>query len=402
MKFLHFSDLHLGMENYSHIDPDTGLSTRFQDWQNSLDAMIELANEHDVDVVLFTGDAFKNRDPSPTYQNAFARAIQRFSDKDRQVVLLVGNHDLPNIEHKAHTLEIYRSLDLPRVTVSKKIEKLQIDTKSGPVEIVTWPWLTRNFLLKNEQYKGKTIEEIDQVLMDKASQLFLSLLDQLTPGIPHLGMVHATIMGATFGSERNVMIGKDLVIPLSLIADTRLDYVACGHLHRHQVLSTAPYVVYAGSPQRIDFGEEKEEKGCLTVSIANSSTEIAFHDLKVRRFITWRIEDQITPPTEDLHDSIVRIVISGDADFVQKITLQDLKEYLVDIYYFAGIERNITKENEGGINSKKASNRIEQSASIEDQLKKYLTIKEIPEPDQQSVIAEAKKIFSSTEVGDSV
>nr|MBP7057490.1 exonuclease subunit SbcD [Candidatus Gracilibacteria bacterium] len=141
MKFLHFSDLHLGMENYSHIDPDTGLSTRFQDWQNSLDAMIELANEQDVDMVLFTGDAFKNRDPSPTYQNAFARAIQRFSDKDRQVVLLVGNHDLPNIEHKAHTLEIYRSLDLPRVTVSKKIEKLRIDTKSGPVEIVTWPWL---------------------------------------------------------------------------------------------------------------------------------------------------------------------------------------------------------------------------------------------------------------------
>ena len=157
MRILHFSDLHLGMENYSHIDPATGLSSRFSDWKKSMQKIVDYTNEYGVDAVVFTGDAFKNRDPSPTYQNAFAQFIKDLSEANRSVVLLVGNHDLPNIEHKAHTLEIYNSLHLPRVHVSKKIESFIIKTSAGDVQIVTWPWLTRNFLLKNFSFKSKFI-----------------------------------------------------------------------------------------------------------------------------------------------------------------------------------------------------------------------------------------------------
>ena len=53
-------------------------------------------------------------------------------------------------------------------------------------------------------------EEIDTILLEKASQLFQEKIMELTPGIAHVAIVHATVMGATFGSERNVMIGKDL------------------------------------------------------------------------------------------------------------------------------------------------------------------------------------------------
>ncbi len=397
MKILHFSDLHLGMENYGHIDPATGLSTRFQDWQKALADMIDLANTHDVDVVIFSGDAFKNRDPSPTYQNAFAKALKAFGEQDRQVILLVGNHDLPNIEHKAHTLEIYRSLDLPRVRVSKKIEKFVVETKSGPLEIVTWPWLTRNFLLKNEVYKGKSLDEIDTILLEKGSQLFLEKIAQLTPGIPHVAIVHATVMGATFGSERNVMIGKDLVVPLSLLASHKLDYVACGHLHRHQILHTDPYVVYAGSPQRIDFGEEKEDKGCVLVTIEMTperKTTVEFIALAVRDFYTWTIEDTLSAPGKSLKDKVVRVIVTGDEEFVNKIGMQDLKDYLQEAYYFAGIERKVK---EGKETKKTEKSLVNKQESIHEQVKKYLVIKQIDEVSQERVLLEAKKIFSSTE-----
>lgn len=385
------------MENYSHIDPTTGLSSRFQDWQKALADMIDLANIHKVDVVIFSGDAFKNRDPSPTYQNAFAKALKAFSEDDRQVILLVGNHDLPNIEHKAHTLEIYRSLDLPRVRVSKKIEKFVVETKSGPLEIVTWPWLTRNFLLKNEVYKGKSLDEIDTILLEKGSQLFLEKIDQLTSGIPHVAIVHATVMGATFGSERNVMIGKDLVVPISLLANHKLDYVACGHLHRHQILHTDPYVVYAGSPQRIDFGEEKEDKGCVLISIEMAperKTTVEFITLAVRDFYTWTIEDTLLAPVKSLKDKVVRVIVTGDEDFVNKIGMQDLKDYLKEAYYFAGIERKVK---EGKEIKKTEKSLVNKQESIHEQVKKYLTIKQIDEVNQERVLLEAKKIFSSTE-----
>lgn len=397
MKILHFSDLHLGMENYGHIDPATGLSTRFQDWQKALTDMIDLANTNNVDLVIFSGDAFKNRDPSPTYQNAFAKALKAFSEHDRQVILLVGNHDLPNVEHKAHTLEIYRSLDMPRVRVSKKIETFVVETKSGPLEIVTWPWLTRNFLLKNEAYKGKSLDEIDTILLEKGSQLFLDKIDQLTDGIPHVAIVHATVMGATFGSERNVMIGKDLVVPLSLLASSRLDYVACGHLHRHQILHTDPYVVYAGSPQRIDFGEEKEDKGCVLVTIEikpERKTRVEFIALAVRDFFTWIIEDSLSAPKQGLKDKVVRVVVTGDEDFVNKIGMNDLKDYLQEAYYFAGIERKVK---EGKEKKKNEKNIVNKQESMHDQVKKYLVIKQIDEVNQERVLLEAKKIFSSTE-----
>ena len=55
----------------------------------------------------------------------------------------------------------------------------------------------------------------------------------------------------------------------SQLAIQPFDYVALGHLHRHQNLNESGYpaVVYSGSIERIDFGERKEEKGFCLVSI---------------------------------------------------------------------------------------------------------------------------------------
>lgn len=382
------------MENYGHIDPETGLSKRFSDWQRALQQIITYADKFDVDVVLFSGDAFKNRDPSPTYQNAFAKALKELS-KNRHVILLVGNHDLPNIENKAHTLEIYNSLDLPRVIVSKKIEQFTVETKSGPLQIVTWPWLTRNHFLKNDELKGKSLEEIDNMLLNKAIQLFEQLVTSLDEKIPSIAMVHATVMGATFGSERNVMIGKDLIIPLSILANKKFSYVACGHLHKHQVLSKDPYIAYAGSLERIDFGEEDEEKGCVLININDQGkTTIEFLPIMVRPFVTWEINDEISAPKQSLEDAVVRIVVSGKKDFVNNVTISDLKDHLEGVYYFAGIERNITEE----LLEKNSINRKELviNKDPQEQLKKYLVYKEYKKATQEKTILAAEFLFSST------
>ncbi len=394
MKLLHFSDLHLGMENYGHIDPETGLSKRFSDWQRALQQVISYADDNAVDVVLFTGDAFKNRDPSPTYQNAFAKALKALS-KNRHVILLVGNHDLPNIENKAHTLEIYNSLDLPRVIVSKKIETLSLETESGSLKVVTWPWLTRNHFLKNEELKGKSLEEIDNVLLSKAIQLFTQNLEVLDKNDICIGMVHATVMGATFGSERNVMIGKDLIIPLNILSNPKFSYVACGHLHKHQIINKDPYIAYAGSLERIDFGEEKEEKGCVLITIDEEKrVTMEFLPIQVREFITWKITNQFSPPSQNLKDAVVRVIISGDKTFVNSISINNLSEFLKDVYYFAGIEREIIEEkDEKNLTQEKA---VVVNKNPQEQLRKYLIHKEYKKVIQEKVIASAEFLFSST------
>ena len=101
IRMLHLADLHIGMENYGRIDPATGIHGRVLDFLRCFDEVIEYGLAHDVDLVIFAGDAFKTRDPSPTYQREFARRIKRLSNAGVPTILLVGNHDLPAMERKA-------------------------------------------------------------------------------------------------------------------------------------------------------------------------------------------------------------------------------------------------------------------------------------------------------------
>ena len=77
MRILHFSDLHIGVENYGRTDPETGLSTRLGDFLASLDQVVDYALAESVDLVLLAGDAYKGRDPSQTQQREFARRLTR-------------------------------------------------------------------------------------------------------------------------------------------------------------------------------------------------------------------------------------------------------------------------------------------------------------------------------------
>ena len=100
IRLLHFADVHIGMENYGRTDPATGVSTRVVDFLRRLDDMIAYARDHEVDLAIFAGDAFRSRNPTPTFQREFAYRVQDLAALC-PVVLLVGNHDLPSIERRA-------------------------------------------------------------------------------------------------------------------------------------------------------------------------------------------------------------------------------------------------------------------------------------------------------------
>src|SRR3990172_1080066 len=100
IRLLHFADLHIGMENYGKLDPALGISSRVRDFLDRLDEVKQYAFDHDADLVVFAGDAFKTRDPDPTQQREFAKRIKEFADKI-PLLLLVGNHDVPGMAQKA-------------------------------------------------------------------------------------------------------------------------------------------------------------------------------------------------------------------------------------------------------------------------------------------------------------
>src|SRR4030043_2068328 len=94
LTILHFADAHIDMANYGRNDPVSGMPMRVLDFLKSLDIIVDTAIKEKVDLVLFAGDAYKDRTPSPTYQREWGRRIMRISQAGIPMIILVGNHDL--------------------------------------------------------------------------------------------------------------------------------------------------------------------------------------------------------------------------------------------------------------------------------------------------------------------
>jgi len=339
VKLLHFADIHIGMENYAKLDPQTGLSTRLLDFFKTFDFIVDTAISEKVDAVVFAGDAYKNRDPNPTQQRGFGERIKKLAKNNIPTVLVIGNHDTPNAEGKANSLDIYSALEIENVWVSRNPEYLQIPTKSGILQVITLPWLHKN------DY---------QTVAEKLRSSY----EKINKSDPAILLSHCEVVGAEYGSEKGMAIANDVTIPLSLLQDRRLTYVALGHIHKHQVLSKPgdiPLILYAGSSQRIDFGEEKEAKGICLVDIPMpGKVSYQFIKTNAREFLTITItlKPNEENPTKividkikehDIKDKIVRIVINIPAECDKELKMDQIKKELAEANFIAGISRNIEK-----------------------------------------------------------
>ena len=292
IRMIHFADVHIGMENYGRIDPTTGTSTRVRDFLDRLDEVIDYAIDNQADLAVFAGDAFKDRNPEPTQQREFAQRIKRLADH-MPTLLLVGNHDMPGMAVKANSLDIFRALDVPDVIVGYKDEARVVETKRGPVFLAWMPYPMRNRLMAWTKYQGVSIEELNQGLRAEVSSRLRALAEEAEKqDMPRVLVGHFTVESASFGSERSVMLGSDLPVLRSTIAEEAWDYVALGHIHKHQDVNEGAYpsVVYSGSLERIDFGEQREEKGFVWVDLSRSETEWQFIPVEARPFHTVKVD----------------------------------------------------------------------------------------------------------------
>lgn len=380
------------MENYAKLDPNTGLSTRLLDFFQTFDFIVDLAIKEAVDAVVFAGDAYKTRDPNPTQQRGFGERVKRLAKNNIPVVLVVGNHDTPNAEGKANTLDIYSALEIDGVWVSRNPELLEIPTQSGELQVVTLPWLHK------QDYKN---------VGDK----LLSLYGQIKPGSPAILLGHVEMVGAEFGSEKGLAIANDVTIPLSLIQDKKLSYCALGHIHKHQVLSKkgdSPLIVYSGSPQRIDFGEEKEEKGICLVDIQSSvvsrqtkqNASFQFIPTQARKFLTITVSLKPDDPhptqtviTEikknDFKGAIVRVIINIPAECEESLEIDKIKKALDEANFIAGISRNLEKRQRQII---EGLEEVERLTPVE-ALGKYFESKKYSPDKQKKLIEYAGKLL---------
>ncbi len=321
IKILHLSDIHMG-SGFSHgrINPTTGLNTRLEDFVNTLAQCIDRAITSSVDLVLFGGDAFPDATPPPYVQQAFASQFRRLVDANIPTVLLVGNHDQHSQGQGGASLCIYRTLGVPGFIVGDSIDTHRIETRSGPVQVITLPWLTRSTLLTRPETEGLALAEVNDLLTQRLDPVLEGEVRRLDPDVPTVLLAHLMADHANLGAERFLAVGKGFTIPLSMLTRPCFDYVALGHVHRHQNLnkSNDPPVVYPGSIERVDFSEEKEDKGYVMLELEKGRASWEFCPLTVRTFRTIEVDiTQAADPQSALlkaigkkaiKDAVVRLI----------------------------------------------------------------------------------------------
>jgi len=354
LTILHFADAHIDISNYGRHDPHSGLPVRVVDFLKSLDTIVETAIDEKVDLVLFAGDAYKDRSPAPTFQREWGKRIMRLSNAGIPTVLLVGNHDLSPSFGRAHAMQAFDTLEVPHVHTVDRPSFLTPDDLEGlPLQIIALPWIYRSGLASQLDMRGMQTQDLYEQIGRRLGDLVDGWVQEADRELPLLLTAHCSIQGAQYGHERTVMLGNDLVLPGSFVRDPRLDYVALGHIHKHQNLNEGahPPVIYPGSIERVDFGEAEDDKFFVIAHVERGHTEVEWRQLKnIRPFMTSYVsieqQEGITdkilsalPSREALEGAIFRLILDYPRDWEALIDEGAIREYTGGCFEFHLVKR---------------------------------------------------------------
>ena len=329
IKILHFADAHIDMARQGQLDTKTGLPIRVMDFLKSLDTIVETAIAEKVDLVVFSGDAYRDRTPAPTYQREWGRRMMRLSRAGIPTLLLIGNHDVSPAQTRAHAMQEYDTLS-PEF-----------------LQVVAIPWITRSGLAASLNGGEGEARDLALEIENAIDNLIREFVQKLDPDLPTILAAHASVAGAKLGQERYIMIGRDVMLQPGLLRNPAFDYVALGHIHLFQDLNEGaqPPIVYPGSIERVDFGESNDIKGFVLAEIEKGNTRYQFRRLNTRPYIECytqvsgeeRLMDKLLealPEAGEMKDAIVRLTIDFPRELEPLIDERRLQEKAVEAFQF--------------------------------------------------------------------
>lgn len=409
IKLLHFADAHIDMSNYGRRNPQSGLPYRVEDYLAALDFIIDTAIERKVDLVIFAGDAYKDRTPAPTFQREWGKRIMRLSAAAIPTLLLVGNHDNSPALGRANTLQEFDTLSIPHVRVIDKPGFLSNEDLGGiGVQVIGLPWIARTQMLTAALNRVDLQQEEAQVNFEKAlGELIEVYMKNADPDLPLILTAHGSVMGAKYGRERSVMLGGDFVIPRSLVCDPRLDYAALGHIHKPQSLNddAHPPVIYPGSIERIDFGEVDDTKYCVIAEVDRGTTGVEWIQLPGRTFIDRAVSiDESTlnptqviisqlPTEEEMREAVMRLIVEYPEGFDTQID-----QSAIDLATQSCFDFRLVKRPRLEVRVRLSPDHQMASMSAIELLGLYLKSKQVEPDEAETLLAMAKSIVAGETV----
>lgn len=265
LKILHAADLHLDSP-FTGLSPEQAAQRRAEQRQ-LVQAMADLAVQERVDLVLLAGDLF---DSGRIYRDTARELAEELGRIPAPVFIAPGNHD-------------------------------PFDGAS-PYALPIWP--DNVHIFSSTAVQAAELPEHDCVVYGAA---FLSERQEASPltgfrapedGRIHLMALHANTEGAGYAP-----------ITPAQIAESGLDYLALGHIHRGSGLqrSGGTCWAYPGCPEGRGF-DELGDKGVLLVRVDKGGAQAEFVSLCRRRY------EIIDVDLTDVQDPVSAVLAALPAD----------------------------------------------------------------------------------------
>jgi exonuclease SbcD len=272
-----------------------GHITTLAEQEAALMALVKETVASGCRTVVLLGDATHNLRPAPEVLNVWGRALSAWQQASVRVIAIAGNHEGASV---TNLLSYFRG----SITAITEPTATPIELPEG-VDLVALPWLPDSFVRAKAQ-GALSREEVAYRLTQATREILAGFRAQRRPGVPLVLATHATIGGAetSSGFSMGYRAGDNYLVPLEDLDD--FDFVAAGHIHRHQAIGQNG--VYTGSLLPLDFSET-EPKGFVLWDPAQvrqavpvSWTFVALPSLAVR---TFDVPDETTSIAQLVNDA---------------------------------------------------------------------------------------------------
>lgn len=267
-RFIHTADIHLdsplkGLETHEDapVEEIRGATRR------ALDNLIDLAIEEEINFVLIAGDLYDGDWKDYNTGLFFVRQMSRLGKAGIKVFIISGNHDAVN--------QITKTMPLPdNVTLfsHKKPQSVKLDDIGVMIHGQSYASraVTENLVLQYPQHNSNNF---------------------------NIGLLHTSLTGRE---------GHENYAPCTLddLKSKGYDYWALGHVHKREIVSEDPWILFPGNVQGRHI-KETGAKGATLVTVEDGRI-IAVEEraLDVLRWVICQVDLSECETIDSVYDSI--------------------------------------------------------------------------------------------------
>ncbi|MBI2355106.1 MAG: exonuclease SbcCD subunit D [Deltaproteobacteria bacterium] len=272
MKFLHTADIHLGKTYRTSADE----AERYADFFRMLAGIVADAIAERVDFVLIAGDLFHTGQILPRTFARTIEALQPLRDAGIPCIAVEGNHDWIHRRDSISWMEALSQMGYIRLLRPSR-------TDNGGYRFD--PFDPETGTGGHIEIKGINIYGLGYIGTQAGSHV--ARICEAVTTENNLLLFHVGVW--TYSPVEIGNMQPDEALPLA----DRFAYVALGHGHKSYVIGNPDGKNYAfnpGAPERVNFGEEKYDKGYFFVTVEDGSYRHEFRPTSPRPMLVATID----------------------------------------------------------------------------------------------------------------